>query len=112
MFFYLDFDLDFTTKGWLRIYSTTDEAKEDFFVSIDGESGCFLTNTDDFRVFVTKKKRGLCSNFTTENEQCIYVQNGTNSYEIYKHKFSFSQKDFKDSILKMEHTEPTPQPKD
>jgi hypothetical protein len=100
-FCYLDFDLDFTTRGYLFIYSSVEEAEDDFFVSVDDEPGCFLTNTDDFRVFIGKKRFLLFSDFMTE--QTMYVQNGTNYYEIYKYKFSFSQEDFKASLLRMKH---------
>ena len=93
--FYLRFYLGQCTNGWLYIYPTVDDAKDAFWGNVSvverfGDSGCFIINTDDFKVFVTQKKREFFSDFTTNNFQCIYVQNGTNFYEISKSSSIFS----------------------
>lgn len=93
------FSLDFTTEVDLQIYDTTAECNDGFFIETDFENGIYITNTDDFKVYVSEKNFNLLQ-LTTE--QCMLVQNGTNLYYITKYDFSFSQNDFKNSIMRME----------
>ena len=96
------FALDFTTDVYLKIYKTSSECEEAFWYYVDDyRDGFVLENTDEFTVFVSRKDFSVL-NF--ETEQLLFVRNGNTLYNISKYSFSFSQKDFKNSVLLLDQS--------
>ena len=95
----IEFALDFSTDVYLEIYISSSECEEAFWFYVDDyPNGYILENTDDFKVFVSKKDFSVLN---LETDQHLFVKNGNSLYNISKYSFLFTQKDFKKSILLM-----------
>ena len=100
-----NFALDFSTNVYLAIYNTQLECENAFWYYVnDYSSGFMLENTDKFKIFVSKKDFSILN---LETEQCLFAMNGTTLYSISKYSFSFSQKDFKNSVLLLDNKHKT-----